>query len=119
MYEFDEKRNFIANGIVVHNSQESLRYVRIDDIGFWIPEALRGNQEAVNLVHDTIDFLENVQMKLGDIFQIDQMKSFHDKKQLTSAFRRLAPMGMSTTILVTGNLRAWRHIGEMRTSPQA
>jgi thymidylate synthase (FAD) len=30
--------NFLANGIVVHNSQESRRFVRLDDPPFWLPE---------------------------------------------------------------------------------
>lgn len=34
-------------------------------------------------------------------------------------FRRLAPIGTGTTIMVTGNLRAWRHIIAMRTSVHA
>ncbi|MCF8096069.1 MAG: FAD-dependent thymidylate synthase, partial [Desulfobacteraceae bacterium] len=36
-----------------------------------------------------------------------------------SMFRRLAPVGIGTTIMVTGNLRAWRHIISMRTSVHA
>jgi thymidylate synthase (FAD) len=41
------------------------------------------------------------------------------KKELTSALRRLAPMGLSTDIIWTANLRTLRHVVEMRTSPGA
>ena len=100
-------------------SQESLRYIRLDNLGFWIPKALRGNLEAVKIVKDVYAFLEGVQIKMSDLFNIDKISDFHTKKELTSAFRRLAPCGLATTIMVTGNLRAWRHIIETRTSEGA
>ena len=41
------------------------------------------------------------------------------KKALTSIMRRLAPIGLATTILMTGNHRVWRHLISMRTSRHA
>ncbi len=100
-------------------SQESLRYVRLDDIPFWIPESAGANPEARKKFLDVIDFLEKIQKDLAQIFKINEIEDFGQKKLLTSMFRRLAPIGVSTTIMVTGNLRAWRHIIAMRTSPHA
>ncbi len=100
-------------------SQESLRYVRLDDLQFWLPEAARNNPEAREKFESVIDFLENTQKELGRIFGIEDSSDFTEKKHLTSMFRRLAPIGLGTSIMVTGNLRAWRHIISMRTSPAA
>ena len=44
---------------------------------------------------------------------------FHVKKEVTSALRRLAPIGLSTDILWTANLRTLRHVIEMRTAEGA
>lgn len=38
---------------------------------------------------------------------------------MTSALRRLAPIGLSTDILWTANVRTLRHVIEMRTAPGA
>jgi len=100
-------------------SQESLRYVRLDTLRFLMPLALSGNTKAREKVKEVIEFLEKVQVDLADMFDMDNVKDFHEKKKLTSAFRRLAPEGLLTTIVVSGNLRAWRHIIEVRTSEGA
>jgi thymidylate synthase (FAD) len=100
-------------------SQESLRYVRLDDIPFWVPDSARKNERATKKIKEVVDFLENTQKELSDIFGLANIADFTTKKQLTSMFRRLAPIGLGTTIMVTGNLRSWRHIIEMRTSSHA
>jgi thymidylate synthase (FAD) len=100
-------------------SQESLRYVRLDDLSFWLPQAARGNPEAAQKIEDVVDFLEGTQKELGRIFDIQNVRDFKTKKQLTSMFRRLAPIGLGTSIMVSGNLRSWRHIIAVRTSEAA
>ncbi len=100
-------------------SQESLRYVRLDELDFWFPKALKGNEAARKKFEEVVSFLEGVQRDLAEIFDIDNIKSFAEKKKLTSMFRRLAPIGLGTSIMVTGNLRAWRHVIAMRTAPAA
>lgn len=99
-------------------SQESLRYIRLDNIKAWLPDEIKENPELNKLYEDTICHLEGVQEKLNKIVKLDG-KSFDEKKKWTSRFRRLAPIGLATTILVSGNLRAWRHIINMRTSKGA
>lgn len=101
-------------------SQESLRYVRLEDLRIWMPEAVKsGGQEAINTFMETVGLLEQTQMKLARMFGISEMKDFSLKKKLTSMFRRLAPIGLATTIMATGNARAWRHIVNMRCSEAA
>jgi thymidylate synthase (FAD) len=100
-------------------SQESLRYVRLDNLSFWFPEGARENPEAYQKFQDVVDFLENTQKELSEIFGLKDINDFTTKKHLTSMFRRLAPIGLGTSIMVTGNLRSWRHIIAMRTSEAA
>ena len=45
--------------------------------------------------------------------------SFAEKKEVTSALRRLAPIGLSTDILWTANVRTLRHVIAQRTLPTA
>lgn len=96
-------------------SQESLRYVRLDKLKFWLPDEIKENKELAQIYRETVEYLENVQLKLNKVIQLDG-KPFDEKKKWTSRFRRLAPIGLATTILVTGNLRAWRHIANMRSN---
>lgn len=100
-------------------SQESLRYVRLDNLAYWFPQAVRGNEKALAKFKEIVAQLEKVQKDLADIFDIKNIADFATKKKLTSLFRRLAPIGLGTTIMVTGNLRAFRHLVAMRTSPGA
>lgn len=44
---------------------------------------------------------------------------FNFKKEMTSTFRRVAPIGVATNILVTANLRAWRFTIALRTHKSA
>ena len=100
-------------------SQESLRYVRLTNLSFWFPPEVRENPEALKLFQEAIEYAEEVQSSLADIYNIGEMKNFNKKKQLTSMFRRLAPIGLATSIMFTANIRALRHIIAMRTSPSA
>jgi thymidylate synthase ThyX/intein/homing endonuclease len=111
--------NFIANGIITHNSQESLRYVRLNKLKFWIPPEIDANKDAREVFIDLIEKSEEAQAKLAKIFDIENLKSFSQKKVLTSAFRRIAPDGLATGIVLTFNMRALRHVLAMRTSVHA
>lgn len=101
-------------------SQESLRYVRLTDLGFWMPEELKGNEHGERLIRETVEQLERVQKALAVIYGIDaEGLDFAKKKRLTSAFRRVAPIGLATNILWTANFRTLRHVIALRTSPAA
>jgi thymidylate synthase (FAD) len=98
-------------------SQESLRYVRLTDIGFRIPPALEPLRERVLSI---VEQLEELQLSAANELGIDETGvPFHIKKELTSALRRLAPIGLSTDIIWTANARTLRHVIEMRTAAGA
>lgn len=98
-------------------SQESLRYVRLTDIGFRVPPALEPIREQVISL---VERLEEFQLSAAESLGLDdEGVPFAVKKEVTSALRRLAPIGLSTDIVWTANLRTLRHVIEMRTSPGA
>lgn len=95
-------------------SQESLRYVRLTDLGFRVPPALEPLREQVISI---VERLEEFQVEAARTLGIDEEGvPFHVKKEVTSALRRLAPIGLSTDIVWTANLRTLRHVIEMRTA---
>jgi thymidylate synthase (FAD) len=98
-------------------SQESLRYVRLTDIGFRVPPALEPvREQVVSLVEQ----LEEFQASAAEALGLDEEGvPFSVKKEVTSALRRLAPIGLSTDIVWTANVRTLRHVVEMRTAPGA
>lgn len=122
-------------------SQESMRFVRLDDIPIHIPD-LRKEWEELKSYHkdsavaDLANYVEMMQAS----FEVDMRRvteraeeaitpyaslldrpgiPFGLKKKITSALRRMAPGGHTTNIIVTANHRAWRHMIEMRTSEGA
>ena len=98
-------------------SQESLRYVRLTDIGFRVPPALEPVRDQVLSI---VEQLEEFQVSAADTLGIDdEGVPFHVKKEVTSALRRLAPIGLSTDIIWTANARTLRHVIEMRTAEGA
>jgi thymidylate synthase (FAD) len=98
-------------------SQESLRYVRLTDIDFRVPPALEPVREQVLAL---VEQLEEFQVDAADALGLDdEGVPFSVKKEITSALRRLAPIGLGTDILWTANLRTLRHVVEMRTAPGA
>ncbi len=99
-------------------SQESLRYVRLDQINFFIPQEVQDDPKMFGIFTDAIKVFEHIQEDLNRIVDLDKM-NFEQKKIWTSRFRRLTPLGLCTHILATGNLRAWRHIISMRSSKGA
>lgn len=101
-------------------SQESLRFVRLEDISAWIPTVFRSDPKVVSIFSETYDKLSDLQKKLAAHFKLDaEGLKFHIKKEVTSAMRRLAPDGLATAIGFTANHRAWRHMVEYRTAEGA
>lgn len=125
-------------------SQESLRYVRLDNLGCRRP-SIFDNDAFLQGIYDQLGY-EGIQLNFADwktrvqeevndafikafttseacyktlceTFEIDNLKNFEQKKALTSAFRRVAPIGLTTNIIVTANHRAWRHMIELRSGP--
>src|SRR4051812_26303524 len=98
-------------------SQEGLRYVRLSETGFRIPPALEPlRDQVVSIVEQLEELQADAARELG---LDDEGVPFHVKKEVTSALRRLAPIGLSTDIVWTANVRTLRHVIEMRTAPGA
>lgn len=123
-------------------SQESGRYVRVEELSMFWPDALttEGLGEAWAALPDEErsgvtfeEWAENVRRLMENaavtaesnvqaataLLGLDRIKDFGVKKRLTSALRRFAPGGVDTAIVVTANARAWRHMIQMRTSEHA
>jgi len=85
----------------------------------WLPHCIRRDEWAAAKFAEVFLYLESVQRELAEHFKIDEMNSMNEKKELTSAFRRLAPEGLATSTFWSGNIRTIRHLIEMRTDPPA
>jgi hypothetical protein len=99
-------------------SQESLRFVRLTEIGMWLPPEIRENPEALAIFEEAVVKSEEAQMRLAEVLEIEG-RPFHEKKVLTSAMRRVAPDGVATTIIWSANARTLRWVIEARTEPGA
>lgn len=98
-------------------SQESLRYVRLTQLGVRIPPVL---EPIKRQVLDIVEQLEEFQVTAAEALGVDKDGTpFHVKKEITSALRRLAPIGLSTDIVWTANIRTLRYVIEARTAPGA
>jgi len=101
-------------------SQESLRFVRLDDIGMWLPLELREDEVAWEIIQSTVETMEQAYAALVDHFGLDdEGKKFKEKKIWTSRFRRIAPIGLATSIGWSTNARTLRWVLENRTHPSA
>ncbi len=110
----------VRHRVGVAISQESLRFVRLDDLGFWPPTVIREDPHAMSIFSDTFERLEHLQLELAEYFKLDDPATpFHIKKVITSAMRRIAPLGLATTIGWSANPRTIRWCIEMRTHESA
>ncbi len=101
-------------------SQESLRFVRLTDLGLWLPPQYEDDPKIKALFEKTFESLEQIQLDLAEAFDLDNPeKDFAEKKKHTSFMRRLAPIGLSTNIGFSVNHRTLRHLLVMRTSRHA
>lgn len=121
-FAFSQVSRVATHEIVRHRagaaySQESLRFVRLVDIGFRVPPAL---ERFRNQCIEIVERLEEFQRTAAASLELDaEGVPFEVKKEATSALRRLAPLGLSTDIIVTMNVRTLRHVIEMRTAQAA
>ena len=110
-------------------SEASMRYIRFDDIGYTEPESILQESEPGDgpcpmfltrkVFEDAFSQMEKWNLDLCNIWKIEEMTDFTKKKQLTSMFRRIIGMGVSTGGVWTINARALRHILAMRGSEHA
>lgn len=121
---FSDVSRVVTHELVRHRagtamSQESLRFVRLDKLSAYVPMCIEENEEGMKIFVKTMEQLEELQTVLAQVYDIDNEKKFAVKKKLTSAFRRIAPIGLATTIGWSCNFRTLRHVLENRTDPHA
>ena len=110
-------------------SEGSLRFIRYTDIPWWIPHSiipqegdssklLHQKEETLIVFKRAFSQMEDNYRELEDIWELetDTTLTFSFKKALTSLFRRIIGMGVATGGVWSMNLRALRHICELRSS---
>lgn len=101
-------------------SQESLRFVRLDDLPFWFPEWAQRDEELMERATELLERMESFQHWMADRFGLDEEGvKFGEKKEKTSFMRRFAPEGLATGLVWTANVRTLRHVIENRTAAGA
>ncbi|MFG1695097.1 FAD-dependent thymidylate synthase [Nonomuraea sp. NPDC049309] len=101
-------------------SQESLRFVRLDELPFWFPEWAREDEELMKRATAVLEQLEQFQLWMAQHFGLDEEGvPFSEKKHRTSFMRRFAPEGVATGLVWTANVRTLRHTIEARTAAGA
>lgn len=112
-------------------SEGSMRYIRFTDIPYWVPTCIKYTPEDGNIcikkeksrqvfTKAFIQMEENYK-ELCEIWseELSPTSKFHDKKNITSMMRRIIGMGVASGGIWTGNLRAVRHVLELRGSSAA
>ncbi len=101
-------------------SQESLRFVRLDDLSFWFPDWAKEDDELHEKALRLIGQMEDFQMWMAEHFGLDDDgRTFAYKKARTSFMRRFAPEGLATGMVWSANIRTLRHTIETRTAEGA
>ncbi|NYI08469.1 FAD-dependent thymidylate synthase [Allostreptomyces psammosilenae] len=110
----------VRHRVGVAISQESLRFVRLDDLPFWFPEWARQDEELMERAQELLARMEEFQGWMAGHFGLDdEGVPFKEKKHKTSFMRRFAPEGVATGLVWTANVRTLRHVIENRTAPGA
>ena len=100
-------------------SEQSLRYVRLDqDLRFRLPRGVL-KPETIKLMEGLIWNIESCIGEMYELEGIDSMEAFADKKAVTSAIRRAAPLGLATEEGWSANVREIRHVITMRSAAGA
>lgn len=117
----------VRHRVGVAISQESLRYVALDDI----PMTLVNDGDVFCDAADEEDHSRRDQFWMDFTMLVKEQEKFITKwrnrlispnskmackKKVTSLLRRAAPIGLATSIMWTANLRAIRHVLELRTT---
>jgi thymidylate synthase ThyX len=109
--------NFVANGIVTHNSQLSQRFVDESECAFVEPDAIAEDPELHAIWLQAIEQSQSAYRLLADGLAA-RFASIEDRtlrrKKAREAARSVLPNATETKIFVTGNARALRHFIEMR-----
>ncbi len=109
--------NFVANGIVTHNSQLSQRFFDETDAAAVVPSLYRDDPDALAVLEEVYRFTMDAYRRLIEIgtrrLATMQDKS-HRRKRVREAARAVLPNATEVHIVVSGNHRAWREFFEKR-----
>ena len=120
--------NFIANGIVTHNSQISQRYVSGSVLRFVERPEYQEDQELHRLFEDRADRAateyetmaeELLDRQEGGAAMLSADYKTDARKKVQQTARSLLPNETEAPMVFTGNVRALRHIIEMRADAHA
>lgn len=113
-------------------SERSMRFIRYTDMRYWLPTCfqdaegdtpvLRRKKDLSRQLLDTqFKGMEGAMALFAEIWEeeLRPESTFHGKKTLTSAFRRVIGMGVATGGVWSLNVRALRHICAIRTDESA
>lgn len=97
-------------------SQESMRYVRLDDLPIWQPKWALEDDELQEVVQDWLQQTEALQRFMAQHFKLDDPGvNFSEKKAKTSYMRRWSPQGVATELGWSANIRTLRWVLQQRT----
>ena len=99
----DPHHNFIANGFVVHNSQQSQRYIQFDNIEVIIPPSIKLDSYALDAYINMMNTIEQTYLYL-----------VNDRNIPAEDARYVLPNAAATSIVTTMNLRELLHFFKER-----
>ena len=114
--------NFVANGVVTHNSQLSQRYVDESQACYVVPPAVIGSEALEVEWKGQIEEAQGTYVGLVDRLMERYgwvPDKVHRRKMAREAARSVLPNATEAKIVVTGNARAWRTMLELRTGEGA
>lgn len=103
-------------------SQLSQRYVDESDVGFVLPPEIIEDTPAFDIWRDSCQSaLDAYRRLLEQVTEqvADEPKATLRRKRARQAARTILPNCAETKIVVTANVRAWRHFIELRAAPTA
>ena len=103
----DPYHNFVANGVVVHNSQRSQRYVNEQEFQVILPPRIAENSEAAEIFFSVIETIQDGYKKLKELGIPGEDARF------------ILPNATETKMVFGADFREWRHILKLRTSKKA
>lgn len=114
--------NFVANGIITHNSQLSQRYVDESVVNFVEPDCISEDPTLHQAWTEAVQTTQEAYIKLVEGLNT-KFSGVEDKtlrrKMARQAARSVLPNATETKIFVTANARSWRHFIELRCNEHA
>ena len=116
--------NFVANGIVTHNSQVSQRYTGPETLRFVMPYEDRQSPRLRRAFERDIEtnlyqYINRIEALKKEYPQLDGEATTEYRKRIHGSARSVLGNYVEAPIVATGNARAWLHVLAMRCSKHA